>query len=1402
MVMDWAKDIKFLKVASNLVYVENWAIPRLRETAKIQWSVFIFSAFRQEQLVAAMVIDPSRADQYLFEGVGGEAFQFLREYVVEVRRNRELEESEDRETNVDVLAKLASKTETGLDGSLLGEIQILIGALAAKKNFVKNLKNREEDLAVRRSQAGPPPTNYQAFLYLISSVYQTLPPDSAVSLWEDVTFISVIFEQRSDHPPAAFWNAVSAIARGKVCAGKAHEKSNDRFSWAGLCQLYGYYYNIVPHLFEPVTTNRQISLNPIEQRDVDLYKGWTTFISTIAQYSPMARNALLQSKPYPLQILFNSMNCELPLDVKAVVMSAIAAFTKRTGDAIDEDTINNAVMFYEQVTYSDPALDTRHVNSSRLPAPIGWQARMEMMEMEVGTYPLTKAYLSFLTSLIPSPGATSILSSRATSTLRRSVYYVLDRLLLHLPSRRMARESERWELFDAALTFLERALLLFDMSNLPMEFENRKIGPVTQTLWEQPGFAILLRFLSEPGCFNVISNLVDIASNIPSPRPRAVSTVLLHVLRIYYRILQQQVIFTDVLIPSWSRITENSTQPFRRPLNIVSFDHLLLNHLSNVNAIALLVGDDNLPISFLASKIMMSLADSRVFGEADRFIGEYAHPINRLAGIVDASDDSIRISQGFCNKLEADGADLPPEEERAVQKIALEGTEIDSETIASLPLTIRSTILDLLLNGTSLDKTGPNLSHFLLGFEFKGHDFTLQDPSAPGSRLSCLQVLLDQMTDESQASSSLVSIHPSLAAKSAQLMVQLFSHPITSQSTIVYASSLKGFSAVQLNSLPRQCPPAISESSEGLGTITSYDSEVVTTASILESYLNFQRDIISCVGIETHAFEGHGASASTIAALLFDGATEEEDAEGYSHRPPLIIDMLRNITLQWREFPENMPQDKPLEFFGSFNFDAYKRADADWWDLDLLRKALTVARQQREKQGVMGNTSAAMQAEAEYLLRRLAVQNRQTDINIAKGSFLSAWSECLKVALGQLFPQISEDRQEVVLIELLDAILDRLADDVSPGVVNILCEALLISMSKLVEVLAEYEGDNLPVKQITPIFSRVIEAVVRPYLSESARGNLYAAINQYLSLLSITSTSFDDTASIASTVRTNTTLAPGSEFRLTTLAVLNNHKERFLAVLCRDAIDVRDVWKTECFALLGVIVGACRNDRDRQVVSPLSKDGYLALFVRSLKDREIPLLECLGPDAGGCRAIEFHANGSGSLHAYWVYESKISFLLAYASTRKGAEDLLDAGLFEVLAMCSYISAQPMTEESLRDSTEEAVTRQHRVLICALQLVSRTLASLHRSSRSGAGHAISFLNAHRDTIVVLLRENQQNINVTGIEECRLVISLLSLVHHKVPEGDIRSPSEYGAFHLAALSVAARFLNPGKLDGKHG
>lgn len=111
------------------------------------------------------------------------------------------------------------------------------------------------------------------------------------------------------------------------------------------------------------------------------------------------------------------------------------------------------------------------------------------------------------------------------------------------------------------------------------------------------------------------------------------------------------------------------------------------------------------------------------------------------------------------------------------------------------------------------------------------------------------------------------------------------------------------------------------------------------------------------------------------------------------------------------------------------------------------------------------------------------------------------------------------------------------------------------------------------------------------------------------------------------------------------------------------------------------------------------------------------------------------------------------------------------------------------------SNAEAVERQHRVLITALRLLVRVLSN---PTRAGQSCALSFLGAHRDTFLILLRENQAYITATGIDESRLIVALFTAVVPKVSNDELRSSSGFGAFHHAVLSLAAKFLDPSWID----
>jgi hypothetical protein len=106
---------------------------------------------------------------------------------------------------------------------------------------------------------------------------------------------------------------------------------------------------------------------------------------------------------------------------------------------------------------------------------------------------------------------------------------------------------------------------------------------------------------------------------------------------------------------------------------------------------------------------------------------------------------------------------------------------------------------------------------------------------------------------------------------------------------------------------------------------------------------------------------------------------------------------------------------------------------------------------------------------------------------------------------------------------------------------------------------------------------------------------------------------------------------------------------------------------------------------------------------------------------------------------------------------------------------------------------EALGRQHRVFICVLQVLTRLTSSLHRSPRTGAGQALAFLNAHQDSIVLLLRETYQSPSLVGIEEAQLIIAFLAMIVQQVGRDEGRYISASDPFHPTVLSLSARFFD---------
>lgn len=1206
-----------------------------------------------DPIAANTGIDLPTTDNFFHEPIAAGIFQHLRDWLLRIRRERgQEEESEDaREAVEDSLVKLANRSDPRNDTFIFDQLQSLVDSLAGRKNFLRTLRNREEDAlrsskhhreedihAKLASRDTPGPLHYQAFLSLLAVVYKSLPDDRALHLWDDTTFTSIILDVRGNQYPGwAFWDMLTAISTGPECASISYNKMNNdtKLPWIKLFQFYQHFVDIMPKLLETVKPTRVLmpaAMHP--DRDVVPLRGWTRLLNTVVRHSRLARDTLLTSKPNPIQVLFDFINTDVAvdpdarrslvdlLDLKATVFDALTGFVTRRGDGdgSDADVIQRAVENYERISFVDPSALFRHYEPTRI-SPVGWIAKMETLEQDAHVYPLTRAYIGFLTALIASPSTSLDLPRssppRLSNTLRRGQAYVMDRVLLVPNVRRFGRESEQWEIIEGSLAFIEKAVLAYDPSELAgPDLPATQFAQKARALADEPGFTVLMRFIGEKTFFAILANILDTTSSLPTPRQAIVTSSLQRVLRLYHRIFDLQ----ELLSLQLQILSEPKTEAtdFKRPIEMYSLDQYLLNHLPNVNAIALLVGDADPAISFIATKLVYQLANSAIFSQSDIFGSEYTSSINRLAGIIDASDDSIRISQGFCTRLQGHGEDMTPKEIDTVERSVLKG-DISSASIEALPIAIRSTILDLLVEGTAVDAQGPNIAHFLLGFDFRRSDLPLLDPYSSDGRPSGFDAILRQLMEGAEAggasTTSFFALHPLLAAKSAKLINQLFSNPTTGKTTISHAMTQYGFSAGQLASLPLHLPADAAHSAETGVASTPHLGEYETSALNLVAFLEYRRWILSCAALETFAFGGYSADAADIALTLFGASTEAElDDLELGQQRLTLNDLLSTIDIVFR--PSASAEVRELEYFNNYSADRFRLAQWDYYDLTALERDLRSHKRQYESRGSVapGNAAETIESEISYILARVTAVNRETELAWAKGEFLTAWNECLKVALAMLFRYVPEERQEVVLFEILDSLLDRCDGDLAPGVLENLSEAVLVAITSLVNILLEFDGQNLPIERLALVLRKTVDAVTRPGTTETARGNLYASISQYLQLLTASIEISDDASTVAGTARHDST--PTRALQRASIRELSTKKDRFIPALCRDAMDDRDVWKTECYALLGGIVSICQTERDRAVLLPMSQMGALPLFVRDLKDREISLQDCLAPDAG------------------------------------------------------------------------------------------------------------------------------------------------------------------------------------------
>jgi nuclear pore complex protein Nup205 len=350
---------------------------------------------------------------------------------------------------------------------------------------------------------------------------------------------------------------------------------------------------------------------------------------------------------------------------------------------------------------------------------------------------------------------------------------------------------------------------------------------------------------------------------------------------------------------------------------------------------------------------------------------------------------------------------------------------------------------------------------------------------------------------------------------------------------------------------------------------------------------------------------------------------------------------------------------------------------------------------------------AQVAAETKYLLESCVRENHRREIEHAKGMGFEAWRRVLNIALSRWFDRLPTESRESILFDILQEIPPVIRKPLlSVPTAAILSETIVMLITKLREdhqssfqLVAANTLGGLPVDRLHGLLKSLLASLLTVGMSEVVRGNLYVAlINEFqLGKAHEEESPADEPVEEEDDFGLDPTLFGNSSafsrglvrysgFEIGTIDIIAGVADRLVPLVCRDAIDGSEVWKSAAFTLLDSLVRLSRLHRQHKILNVLARQGYLQNFVSGLKEADEDLQMVLKPDPGS-----------------YFFFLIVASVLAYSSHRESqclirsrSEDVVfdpssaDASrcgevghrpLFSVLAQCEYIDSRPQADQA-------------------------------------------------------------------------------------------------------------------------
>ena len=1002
-----------------------------------------------------------------------------------------------------------------------------------------------------------------------------------------------------------------------------------------------------------------------DSADVICAQSFLRLLTTTIRYSVAVRTTISSHTQFrAIPTLINLITVGIPLELKGSIFDTLAAFCE-PGAGIPGVDICRAVWTLMERSEVINVRSATPGGVNALASGKGVEMELEQIETTHKMYPVTVPFLRLLGTLIHTPKRIPLkerlIDFELISTIPENLghpyrlpgigpfsAFVIDNVFANISSREYSQASDRWEINDLCLAFIERALASYDLEPLINEGTSLKTERLF-SLVSHPGYDIMIRLLTyTPFQNSVLSYIIEgvegFDRNLAEEEPFFRNTIV-RVMRIVHRVLEIQDLFLDVLV---SLLLDHNNATFASVIHPRSyytrFDQSLSFSALCIPSIATYMSYPSYPeLSLLSIKVLSLLCSST----------------NSLTIItlIERSRDSERILSGFMRIMGIESLDNIWVAETFAEEVTGAGAPDPDENTQQLPQAIRLCALELLIRGTEQDRPYPNIAHyFLLGGTVK--EQKIEDPPIYHATLPALLRLLDTSNprlketrrEGSHGATSLVSSLPGLAERCYRVIWNLCVHPRTSEFSTRYLRTKFNFFARQLMNIPSVAPSAIEDP---FIQVRYEDGNIITTTiPLLSAFLRLRSHICRLAALELQVLSDKGQSKgiTELLDILFGMDVECEDESGFpsfqgtSQSRMRIMDFLQLLIFDWADSLQTQPQT--LQYLSNLNFESCKRLDA--FDCEVIDRAAVLAlisgaKKSLHAQGlitVMGQ-SEQLKKETTYVVESCAIENHRRKILHALIEGFQAWKQLLDMCLMRCFDRLPHDRRENILLDLLHVLPTAgRASNFGESVYILLAETVLSLVTKLREdrqhqitlqsVGGNPESGSLPAERLCMILDNILKGILDSNRMELVRGNLYAALVNFIHLI----TSSDGTpdfsslamsTSFSGSLNHSRSLIPLSSIRNKsstpalfsgTLNSMRDVIDPLVVVVARDAIDGTEVWKTIAFILLDALVQLGEQGKQPIIITALSKDGILSNFVEDLKESDEKLQSILKPEPG------------------------------------------------------------------------------------------------------------------------------------------------------------------------------------------